>query len=64
MSNGAFPTYPHAGECSPYNTFTEMNPLTVDFSDEQMEQRMFAKCEMQLANFKGCRTHKTEFYFM
>ena len=39
------------------NTFTEMNFNRFDFSDgNEIVGSMFAKCEMQLANFKGlCR---------
>ena len=56
MSNGAFPDPIHTlKECSlKYNTFTEMNFNRFDFSDgNEIVGSMFAKCEMQLANFKG-----------
>lgn len=37
-----------------YNTFTEMNFNRFDFSNgNEIVGSMFAKCEMQLANFKG-----------
>ena len=51
-------------ECSlKYNTFTEMNFNRFDFSDgNEIVGSMFAKCEMQLANFKGVELHETEFY--
>ena len=56
MSNGAFPDPIHTlKECSlKYNTFTEMNFNRFDFSNgNEIVGSMFAKCEMQLANFKG-----------
>ena len=56
MSNGAFPDPIHTlKECSlKYNTFTEMNFNRFDFSDgNEIVGSMFAKCEMQLANFKA-----------
>ena len=65
MSNGAFPDPIHTlKECSlKYNTFTEMNFNRFNFSDEnEVVGSMFAKCEMQLANFKGVKLHETEFY--
>ena len=65
MSNGAFPDPIHTlKECSlKYNTFTEMNFNRFDFSDgNEIVGSMFAKCEMQLANFKGVELHETEFY--
>ena len=65
MSNGAFPDPIHTlKECSlKYNTFTEMNFNRFDFSDgNEIVGSMFAKCEMQLANFKGTELHETEFY--
>ncbi len=51
-------------ECSlKYNTFTELNFNRFDFSDgNEIVGSMFAKCEMQLANFKGVELHETEFY--
>lgn len=64
MSNGAFPDPIHTlKECSlKYNTFTEMNFNRFDFSDgNEIVGSMFAKCEMQLANFKGVELHETEF---
>ena len=65
MSNGAFPDPIHTlKECSlKYNTFTEMNFNRFDFSDgNEIVGSMFAKCEMQLVNFKGTELHETEFY--
>ena len=65
MSNGAFPDPIHTlKECSlKYNTFTEMNFNRFDFSNgNEIVGSMFAKCEMQLANFKGVELHETEFY--
>ena len=65
MSNGAFPDPIHTlKECSlKYNTFTEMNFNRFNFSDgNEIVGSMFAKCEMQLANFKGVELHETEFY--
>ena len=65
MSNGAFPDPIHTlKECSlKYNTFTEMNFNRFDFSDgNEIVGSMFAKCEMQLANFKDVELHETEFY--
>ena len=65
MSNGAFPDPIHTlKECSlKYNTFTEMNFNRFDFSNgNEIVGSMFAKCEMQLANFKGVEHHETEFY--
>ena len=65
MSNGAFPDPIHTlKECSlKYNTFTEMNFNRFDFSDgNEIVGSMFAKCEMQLASFKGTELHETEFY--
>ena len=62
MSNGAFPDPIHTlKECSlKYNTFTEMNFNRFDFSDgNEIVGSMFAKCEMQLANFKGVELHET-----
>ena len=56
LSNGAFPDPIHTlKECSlKYNTFTEMNFNRFNFSDgNEIVGSMFAKCEMQLANFKG-----------
>ena len=65
MSNGAFPDPIHTLKgCSlKYNTFTEMNFNRFDFSDgNEIVGSMFAKCEMQLANFKSVELHETEFY--
>ena len=65
LSNGAFPDPIHTmKDCSlKYNTFTEMNFNRFDFSDgNEIVGSMFAKCEMQLANFKGVELHETEFY--
>lgn len=65
MSNGTFPDPINTlKECSlKYNTFTEMNFNRFDFSDgNEIVGSMFAKCEMQLANFKGVELHETEFY--
>ena len=65
MSNGAFPDPIHTlKECSlKYNTFTEMNFNRFNFSDgNEIVGSMFAKCEMQLANFKGVELHETELY--
>ena len=40
-----------------------MNFNRFDFSDgNEIVGSMFAKCEMQLANFKGAELHETEFY--
>ena len=55
LSNGAFPDPIHTlKDCSlKYNTFTEMNFNRFDFSNgNEIVGSMFAKCEMQLANFK------------
>ena len=65
MSNGAFPDPIHTLKgCSlKYNTFTEMNFNRFDFSNgNEIVGSMFAKCEMQLASFKGTELHETEFY--
>ena len=65
MSNGAFPDPIHTlKDCSlKYNTFTEMNFNRFNFSNgNEIVGSMFAKCEMQLANFKGVELHETEFY--
>ena len=65
MSSGAFPDPIHTLKgCSlKYNTFTEMNFNRFNFSDgNEIVGSMFAKCEMQLANFKGVELHETEFY--
>ena len=65
MSNGAFPDPIHTLKgCSlKYNTFTEMNFNRFDFSDgNEIVGSMFAKCEMQLVDFKGTELHETEFY--
>ena len=65
LSNGAFPDPIHIlKDCSlKYNTFTEMNFNRFDFSNgNEIVGSMFAKCEMQLANFKGVELHETEFY--
>ena len=61
LSNGAFPDPIHTlKECSlKYNTFTEMNFNRFDFSNgNEIVGSMFAKCEMQLANFKGRGTSR------
>lgn len=40
-----------------------MNFNRFNFSDgNEIVGSMFAKCEMQLANFKGVELHETEFY--
>lgn len=40
-----------------------MNFNRFDFSDgNEIVGSMFAKCEMQSANFKGTELHETEFY--
>ena len=40
-----------------------MNFNRFDFSDgNEIVASMFAKCEMQSANFKGVELHETEFY--
>ena len=40
-----------------------MNFNRFDFSDgNKIVGSMFAKCEMQLVNFKGTELHETEFY--
>ena len=65
LSNGAFPDPIHTlKDCSlKYNTFTEMNFNRFDFSNgNEIVGSMFAKCEMQLASFKGTELHETEFY--
>ena len=65
LSNGAFPDPIHTlKECSlKYNTFTEMNFNRFNFSDgNEIVGSMFAKCEMQLANFRDVELHETEFY--
>ena len=56
LSNGAFPDPIHTlKDCSlKYNIFTEMNFNRFDFSNgNEIVGSMFAKCEMQLANFKS-----------
>ena len=47
-------------DCSlKYNTFTEMNFNRFDFSNgNEIVGSMFAKCEMQLASFKGTERTK------
>ena len=65
LSNGAFPDPIHTlKDCSlKYNTFAEMNFNRFNFSNgNEIVGSMFAKCEMQLANFKGTELHETEFY--
>ncbi len=62
LSNGAFPDPIHTlKDCSlKYNTFAEINFNRFDFSNgNEIVGSMFAKCEMQLANFKGQRALTT-----
>ena len=63
LSNGAFPDPIHTlKDCSlKYNTFTEMNFNRFDFSNgNEIVGSMFAKCEMQLASFKGTELHRRQ----
>lgn len=65
LSNGAFPDPIHtlSGSSLKYNTFTEMNFNRFDFSGQnELVGCMFAKCELQAANFQGTELHETEFF--